>query len=449
MKKTTILTLLITSLSMGISAEEVMETSLDELFAIAEQNSRQIRVSITQHEASVENVKAAKSQLLPDLNLSLSGSYIGTPTVLSRGFSSSGTTTVPYAIGVGEVKNGSQPTPHWGNDFVAQVTQVIYSGGAISSGIKLAEQRERMAQLDVEKNRLEVRFLLTGYYLEICKLSNQLKVVEQNISLAEQLLKTMRARYAEGTALKNDITRYEYQLQSLELSKTKLTDAINIVNHHLVATLQLPEDTKLIPKDVVNPTDNPSEGNWQSQASTENISIRQAELAADMSQTEVRAVRSALFPNISLMIQNRLFGPYVTDLIPVDANINSWFVGLNIQYDLGNLWRKNHDIKRARINARQSAEQVSLVREEIDKALHANYMNYQTSQVEVDTQRKQVALADEHYQVTQNRYEKGLALLTDMLDASNMKLSADIDLVNAQINHIYNYYKLKYITGTL
>lgn len=368
---------------------------------------------------------------------------------MSRGFSSSGTTIVPYAIGVGEVNNGNQPTPHWGNDFVAQVTQVIYSGGAISSGIKLAKQREKMAQLDVEKNRLEVRFLLTGYYLEICKLSNQLKVVEQNISLAEQLLKTMRARYAEGTALKNDITRYEYQLQSLELSKTKLADAINIVNYQLIETLQLPEDTKLIPKDIVNPTDNHNEGLWQSQASTENISIRQAELAAYMSQTEVRAVRSALFPNISLMIQNRLFGPYVNDLIPVDANINTWFVGVNIQYDLGNLWRKNHDIKRARINARQSAEQASLVREEIDKALHANYMNYQTSQVEVETQRKQVALADEHYQVTQNRYEKGLALLTDMLDASNMKLSADIDLVNSQINHIYNYYKLKYITGTL
>lgn len=434
---------------MSVSGEQVMEASLDELFAIAEQKSRQIKVSITQHEASVENVKAAKSQLLPDLNLSLSGSYIGTPTLMSRGFSSSGTTTVPYAIGVGEVNNGSQPTPHWGNDFVAQVTQVIYSGGAISSGIKLAQQREKMAQLDVEKNRLEVRFLLTGYYLEICKLSNQLKVVEQNISLAEQLLKTMRARYAEGTALKNDITRYEYQLQSLELSKTKLADAIDIVNYQLIETLQLPEDTKLIPKDIVNPTDNHNEGIWQSQASTENISIRQAELAADMSQTEVRAVKSALFPNISLMIQNRLFGPYVNDLIPVDANINTWFVGVNIQYDLGNLWRKNHDIKRARINARQSAEQVSLVREEIDKALHANYMNYQTSQVEVETQRKQVALADEHYQVTQNRYEKGLALLTDMLDASNMKLSADIDLVNSQINHIYNYYKLKYITGTL
>jgi len=36
-----------------------------------------------------------------------------------------------------------------------------------------------------------------------------------------------------------------------------------------------------------------------------------------------------------------------------------------------------------------------------------------------------------------------------MLDASNMKLTADMALVNARINMLYNYFKLKYITNTL
>lgn len=58
-------------------------------------------------------------------------------------------------------------------------------------------------------------------------------------------------------------------------------------------------------------------------------------------------------------------------------------------------------------------------------------------------------LADENYSVTSNRYQNDLALLTDMLDASNMKLSADMGLVNARINVIFNYYKMKYITHTL
>ena len=58
-------------------------------------------------------------------------------------------------------------------------------------------------------------------------------------------------------------------------------------------------------------------------------------------------------------------------------------------------------------------------------------------------------LADENYNVTSNRYKNELALLTDMLDASNMKLSADLGLVNARINVVYNYYKMKYLTHSL
>ena len=45
-------------------------------------------------------------------------------------------------------------------------------------------------------------------------------------------------------------------------------------------------------------------------------------------------------------------------------------------------------------------------------------------------------------------------ILTHLLEAGllkpvNMKLSADMALVNARINMLYNYFKLKYITNTL
>ena len=90
-----------------------------------------------------------------------------------------------------------------------------------------------------------------------------------------------------------------------------------------------------------------------------------------------------------------------------------------------------------------------MARESIEKDMQANYTNLLTSSVEVQTQEKQVELADQNYSVVKNRYDNDLALLTDMLDASNMKFSADMALVNARINMLYNYFKLKYITNTL
>ena len=57
----------------------------------------------------------------------------------------------------------------------------------------------------------------------------------------------MKARREQGTVLQNDITRYEFQLQSLELTLTKLTDVSTIINHQLVTTLHLPEQTVIVP----------------------------------------------------------------------------------------------------------------------------------------------------------------------------------------------------------
>lgn len=432
-----------------LKAQQVLEASLEALFGIADQNSQQIRVSMTGHEAAYESTKAAKNQRLPDVQFHLSGSYIGNASMLSRRFSRTGTTTVPYAIGAGQVENGPQPTPHWGNDFVARVTQVIYAGGGIAASIKLAGQGEKMALLDIEKNRQEVRFVLTGHYLELNKLHNQRKVVRKNIELAESLLQAMHARLDEGTALQNDITRYELQLQSLQLDETRLTGLIDIEDHQLVTMLHLPADTHIHPVMELGLNENRQLDYWQGLALTDNLALRQARLSADMSETEVKAVRAARLPSIAAIAENRLTGPYVNDLIPVDANINAWFVGVGISYDLGSLWRKNHDIKKARIQARQSHERTDLAVEHISDAVQAAYVSLQTASVEVGTQKKQVELADKNYHVIRNRYDNGLALLTDMLDASHLKLSADIDLVNAQINLIYHYYKLKYITCTL
>lgn len=138
----------------SLSAQQRIEMSLDEAFKLADENSQQIKISITGYEASQESMRSASSQRLPDAGIEISGSYIGTASVLSRGFSNSGTTTIPYAIGIGEVKNGTQPTPHWGNDFVARVTQVIYAGGGISAGIELAEQGKRNAGFLLSAGRL-------------------------------------------------------------------------------------------------------------------------------------------------------------------------------------------------------------------------------------------------------------------------------------------------------
>ena len=444
--------------SVPIYAQEraVQTMTLTTLYNLADQQSQKVRVSEVALRATDEEVAAAKSALLPSVDLSLQGSYTGNAFMLSRGFSSNGTTDylVP-GLGVVPVANGKQDTPHWGNSFTAQVSQVVYAGGAIRSGIRMAELGIEMAELDVEKNRQEVRFLLTGYYLDLCKLDNQVEVVRQNIALTQKEIEQMKACRGEGTVLQNDITRYEFQLQSIELKLWKLIDASTFINHQLVTTLHLPERTVIVPdKDELDTNINAlsaiaAQETWQQAASDNNLGIRQATVATNLAEQKVKQAKAASLPSVAIVAENQLFGPYTQDLIPKDCNVNVWFVGIGVKFSLGSLWKNKHNIRKARIEHQQSQEALALAREGVENGVQANYTNLLTSYTEVKTQQKQVELANQNYSVVQNRYQNDLALLTDMVDASNMKLSAEMALVNARISMLYHFYKLKYVTNTL
>lgn len=437
--------------------ERVVQTmTLTALYNLADQQSQKVRVSEVALQAADEGVTAAKSALLPSVDLSLQGSYTGNAFMLSRGFSTNGTTDyIVPGVGTVPVANGKQDTPHWGNSFTAQVSQVVYAGGAIRSGIRMAELGKEMAELDVEKNRQEVRFLLTGYYLDLCKLDNQIEVVRQNIALTQKEIEQMKARRSEGTVLQNDITRYEFQLQSLELTLTKLTDASAIINHQLVTTLHLPEQTVIVlDKNELDTEINAlstiaAQEIWQQTAADNNLGIRQAKVATNLAEQKVKQVKAESLPSVALVAENQLSGPYTQDLIPKDCNVNVWFVGIGVKFRLGSLWKNKHNIRKARIEHQQSQEALALAHEEVENGVQASYTNLLTSYTEVKTQQKQVELANQNYSVVQNRYQNDLALLTDMVDASNMKLSAEMALVNARIGMLYNFYKLKYVTNTL
>ena len=279
------------------------------------------------------------------------------------------------------------------------------------------------------------------------------------MELTDEVIANMKARREQGTVLKNDITRYELQKEQLNLQLTRVEDARKIVNHQLVTTLHLPEDTEIAPdtslldRQILTLT----EEDWQDMAEANNIFLKQAQATIQLNEQKVKQERSERLPHISIVAAEHLDGP-ITIEVPVldnnfnyvlDNNFNYWYIGIGVKYNISSLFKNNRKLKQARLNVRQAQEQRQLAQEQIENAVQEGYVNFLTAFTDLRTQENSVRLADENYHVTDNRYKNEMALLTDMLDASNMKLAADLGLVDARINILYNYYKMKYITHTL
>ncbi|MBD8982654.1 MAG: TolC family protein, partial [Bacteroides cellulosilyticus] len=60
-----------------------------------------------------------------------------------------------------------------------------------------------------------------------------------------------------------------------------------------------------------------------------------------------------------------------------------------------------------------------------------------------------VSQAEENYRIVQNRYLNQLSILTDLLDASSVRLDAELQLTVARTQAIYTYYELQRTCGML
>lgn len=296
-----------------------------------------------------------------------------------------------------------------------------------------------------------MRFLLLGHYLNLYKLDNHIKVLQDNIRLTDEVIANMKAKREQGTVLKNDITRYELQKEQLNLQLTRARDARTTANFQLVTTLHLPEGTEIKPDTAMleQKIQTLTENEWQDMAMANNILLKQTQTAIRLNEQKVKQERAERLPHISIVAADHLDGPVTIEVPALDNNFNYWYIGVGIKYNLSSLFKNNNRLRQARLNVRQAQENHQLAQEKIKNDVQEGYVNFMTSFTDLRTQEKSVKLADENYSVTDNRYKNDMALLTDMIDASNMKLSADLGLVNARINILYNYYKMKYITHTL
>ncbi len=328
---------------------------------------------------------------------------------------------------------------------------MVYSGGAISSGIRLAELGKQQAENGVRLTRQQVRFVALGQYLDLYKVDNRIKVYEKNIQLTEQLIADIRAKQTQGMALKNDITRYELQMETLRLGLVSLRNNRAVLNHQLCNTLGMDTGETILPDTTLAAKAYAQDGEayWQGESAMNSPLLEQSAIRVRMAREQEKLAKSDMLPKVAFVAADNFNGPITFELPPIDKNLNVWYVGVGVKYSLGSLFKSNKRVKQAAVETRQAQEAHSVQAEQLNNQVQAAYVQYQQSYVELATQQKSVELARQNYDVMNARYMSQLALVTDMVDASNLRLNAELQEVDARINIVYAYYRMKYIAGQI
>ena len=416
------------------SAQDIRNITVDEALNLAVQNHQQLKISAKNIDISKQQTEVAKLQKLPTITASTSQFFLGNALIINKDFSNSTTLEMP----------------HYGSSYAVQAQQLIFKGGLVNKSIEASQLKEQLAELDLEKDQQNVKFLVVSNYLDIYKLINQTQVYKNNKKLAQERLKNIQKFYSQGMITRNEVIRAELAIKNLDQGILTLENNRKILTYQLNYALGLPTDTELMPVDDLNSNyTNESLTYFQNLAKESHPSFRSAEKTIQLADKNIEIINTDKMPTIAAFGGYNMQRPITTRVPVLDMYSNSWQSGVSISYNIDNLYKTKEKLKLGELQKSQAAEALNLVDQNLNIAVNAAFVKYQEAIQQSEIFNESKRLASENYSITEAKYLNQLAVQAEMIDAQNQKLQAELDFANSEINVLYQYYNLLKTTGTL
>lgn len=407
--------------------------SVDELFRLGTENSIRLKSTQLQEVIYSDREKSVHTDRLPDIQIGVSAGVIGQPVIFQRGLS-----------------HPSRPeTPNWSQNYNINLTQPLYQGGKIQGKIRQAELNRQIATLAATDDEAEIKLMLLQQYMTLFGYYKQRNVLARNIEESERRLKDIRRMKEEGIVTRNDEIRSELQLTNDRLAYQEAENSIAITSQQLDILLGL-DELQLIMPDTTLLYTAVSLSDYDSYVELAYNNYPGMQIARHqtlLAENNIRLTRANYLPTLALHAGNTLARPLSSTL--ADLYNNNWNIGLSLSYNLSSLYQNRHRMHEARQTVQLQKYAQDLLMQDIRIRIRTAYTRHREALNRVEALKLSVSQAEENYRIVQNRYLNQLSILTDLLDASSVRLDAELQLTVARTQSIYTYYELQRACGQL
>lgn len=417
----------------GKAQSDSLHLSVQALFDLGVENNLQLAASRLKEQMATERLSTARMALYPDIEVGLKGGVLGQPVVFQNGLS-----------------NPTRPdTPDWQQNYAIDFSQPLYQGGRIKYAIRQADLEKEIASLQTHVNRADLKLVLLEQYLNLFSLYKQCKVLNRNIEESERRLKDIRQMKEEGLITNNDVLRSEMQLTNNRLSLTETQNNIRLVSQRLDILLGQNENLIIFPDTTLLEQVYTTSGydTYLQQAFSADPSMLLLQKQTELAENNVRLIRAEQRPKLSLTASNTLARPVSRTL--ADMYNNNWNIGLSLSYPLSSLYRNKHRMNEARLSIVLSQNAQEQQKQHIQTTVQEALLKHQEAVSRVEALQLSVRQAEENFRIMNNRYLNQLAILTDLLDADNLRLNVELQLTTARTRVVYTYYQLQRAIGEL
>ncbi|MBZ5582355.1 MAG: TolC family protein [Acidobacteriia bacterium] len=398
--------LLLLCLPISLWAQDPM--SLKEAVRLALRENKAIAGVKAGMQASATRVDQARSGFLPKVNYTESFARSNNPVFV---FSS---LLTQHQFGMENFAIGPLNRPDAMNNFQSVVTldQPLYDAGQTRNAIKSAELDEKLTGEQERSVRMNVIGGVAKAYYGAALAAENLKTAEQAMRSAEADLQRAQSVRAAGMSTDVDVLSIRVHLAAVNEQRINRAAELDVAKASLNDALGLPLDTPHTLTTPLAALDLPDYdlAALEKEASGARPEARQSKLAADLAETQVEASHVSLFPQISF--RTAFEADRQRFVTRGGAN---WLAAVSLRWNLFNGFGDK---------ARIAEAGYSLTRAEADRGRTDSAVRLQVRQAyaglraavqRIEVARAAVAEAEESLRITQNRYEAGMANVTDLL----------------------------------
>lgn len=435
MKKiySSIVTLFFLAWGTGANAQEKRTITLDEAVMLGIQNSKNLRIDEAKIQEATANYLEARNNRLPSLKVSGSALALANADVNLM--------ILPPSDNEG--KSPKANSAFYGN---VAASLPLYAGGRIKYGIQSAQYLVEASKLSSENDKVAIAYNVSQAYNNLFKASQAIKVFEENLSASQKRDESFQKLEDNGIIARNDKLKASLQTSNIELQLLEAQNNFSIASINMDLLLGLPDTTEIdIDENYIDELSQSHPVSYYLNEATGNRKDLQAidyqRKAADLG---LKSAKAESLPTIALT------GGYIAADVPKILTIlNAANIGVGIQYNIDNLWKKNSSLLRAEAQQKQLTATNDLLSDQIKLEVNRDFQNSEFAKRKIAVYEKAADQANENYRVTKNKFDNGLATITELLDADAAQITTNINVVNAKADAALANRKLLQTSGIL
>lgn len=321
------------------------------------------------------------------------------------------------------------------NTSIGLTANLLVFNAPLYVGIQTSRLAGKMAEMNLRKTEIDIKeSVANAYYLILISEESQ-RIINENLSILNELLKSTRAMFSVGMAESTDVDQMLSNVTMMENTKSAMERNTEVNYNLLRLLLGVKPDAKITLSEslaIITGTINVETLFSQEFDYRGNINYQLIESQERLSQLSLKSKKAAVLPSLGgyYTYSKEGMGNEVFHQVYFPMSM----LGVQISIPILASGERYASIRKAKINYLKAQNTKELMTDQLllqEKQLKYNLAN---ANLQYISQKENIEVAKRVYTSTENKFKQGMASSLDLTQANSLYLQAENNYISALMN---------------